>query len=104
MPAGVLQAAGGQCVQCRCSAAPQPGCPGAASTEGLAALCLPTALQGGVQGRVRSWAALEDDLLLFTMRDNRFCGNVGRWGRVLRASMMLFRRRRAVCVCGGRGH
>lgn len=49
----------------------------------LAALCAricPPPLQGGAQGRVRSWAALDDDLMLFTMRDNRFCGNVGRQG------------------------
>ena len=34
-------------------------------------------MQGGVQGRVRSWVQLED-VILFSMRDNRWCGNVGR--------------------------
>ncbi|PRW44998.1 DNA-directed primase polymerase isoform X1 isoform B [Chlorella sorokiniana] len=33
--------------------------------------------EGGVQGRVRSWVQLED-VMLFSMRDNRWCGNVGR--------------------------
>jgi hypothetical protein len=36
-----------------------------------------------VQGRVRSWVALEEPgqppLLILNIRDNRFCGNVGRW-------------------------
>ncbi|EFN56160.1 hypothetical protein CHLNCDRAFT_51806 [Chlorella variabilis] len=34
--------------------------------------------EGGSQGRVRSWVELEPGLLLFNMRDNRYCGNVGR--------------------------
>jgi hypothetical protein len=36
--------------------------------------------QGGVQGRVRSWVGTppETGLLLLNMRDNRWCGNVGR--------------------------
>ena len=35
-------------------------------------------LQGGVQGRVRSWLALGGEVLVFNMRDNRWCGHVGR--------------------------
>ncbi|KAL4438218.1 hypothetical protein ABPG77_010579 [Micractinium sp. CCAP 211/92] len=49
-------------------------CPYPALEEFITSVCC----EGGMQGRVRSWAALEDDLLLFTMRDNRFCSNVGR--------------------------
>ena len=38
-----------------------------------------TAVQGGVQGRVRSWVAWpEAGLLLLNMRDNRWCAGVGR--------------------------
>jgi hypothetical protein len=36
-------------------------------------------VQGGVQGHVRSWASLDGGaLLLLNLRDNRYCGNVGR--------------------------
>lgn len=35
--------------------------------------------EGGVQGRVRSWVAFPDiGVLLYNMRDNRWCANVGR--------------------------
>lgn len=33
--------------------------------------------QGGAQGRVRSWLHL-GDVLVYNMRGNRWCGNVGR--------------------------
>ena len=55
-------------------------------TPGAARASLPDSphtrvrVQGGVQGRVRSWVAAppETGLLLLNMRDNRWCGNVGR--------------------------
>ncbi|KAL4448454.1 hypothetical protein ABPG75_005673 [Micractinium tetrahymenae] len=53
-------------------------CYGPCPYPGLEAFITSVCCEGGVQGRVRSWAALDDDLMLFTMRDNRFCGNVGR--------------------------
>ena len=34
--------------------------------------------RGGVPGRVRNWAELGGGLLLFNIRANRWCGNVGR--------------------------
>jgi len=41
---------------------------------------LAAAVQGGVQGRVRSWTVWpEAGLLLLNMRDNRWCANIGRF-------------------------
>ena len=35
--------------------------------------------QGGMQGRIRSWVAWDDiGVLLYNIRDNRWCGNIGR--------------------------
>lgn len=50
---------------------------------------LPPCLQGGVQGRVRSWVRLEEPgqppLLILNIRDNRYCGHIGRCGGSCRA-------------------
>lgn len=35
--------------------------------------------QGGVKGKIRSWVAWDDiGVMLYNIKDNRWCGNIGR--------------------------
>ena len=62
---------------------------------------LPALLQGGVQGRVRSWADSQQGQVMLSMQHNRWCGNIGRAHRS--NGIYIIGEQQASCI-GARGN